>query len=303
MKKFTRKTLLIIAIFASMLNSKVCLTDEKQTDKISKIKKVLKYWPFTIPVAGLGLGLVTCLICRNCKNKQKINHTEAIDKQKDDEIKKLGYESRKHDWCAIASIVNSLKSCGIKMTQEEIVKRIKVKFPKFPGGGFDPKEYIDVCKEIAQENKIFFHHVRLECYPSVIKTKAGYKCEKPINTNAFKVAILKFYELIGKIPFFIDDSHYDPVTLGHMVNVVDIQNGNIKIFDNLGVGYIRNENIDDFVKKYLDRLKTRPSVRFVMGGFSDKYNDFTNCLSWLAGHGSDEKKIYATNSNGFAKYV
>ena len=88
-----------------------------------------------------------------------------------------------------------------------------------------------------------------------------------------------------------------------MVDVVDIQNDNIKIFDNLGNGYIRNENIDDFVKKYLGRLKTRPSIKFVMGGFNDKHNDCTNCLTWLAGHGSDEKKIYATNFNDFAKYV
>ena len=125
MKKFTRKTLLIIAMFASMLNSKVCLVDEKQTDKIPKIKKVLKYWPFTIPVAGFGLGLVAYLICKNY----------------DDEIKKLGYESRKNNgWSAIASIVNSLKSCGIKMTQEEIVRRIRVNFPNFSGEGCDSNE-------------------------------------------------------------------------------------------------------------------------------------------------------------------
>ena len=100
--------------------------------------------------------------------------------------------------------------------------------------------------------------------------------DKQLGSGLVADAILKFYELIGKRPFWIDDSSYDPKRIGHMVNVIDISGNKIKIFDNLGGGRIRDENLSDFVGKYFERS----GYEFIMGGFGETFNNFISEASW-----------------------
>ena len=293
--KLVRK---LVSSVLGVLVSCGCMSSARKLRKVQKnvesrnsfgrTLKVVSPYLLPLPFAGviyLGYNLIkddSCSEERQKRGKDKDCHSHVV---KYDECK--DYEMRKKSlWCVPASIVNVLKSSGVKMTQEDVSSMI----PEVINRGRNAFAYGDACQKIAKDNNLFFCSAQVVClgHHKVVKHDKTVE-EEPVEWEKFsdhkqlKDVILKFYELIGKRTFFILDSAYGvgKDVIAHMVNVIRVSNDEIVIFDNLD-GKIRREKILDFVKKYLNQYQYgNDCVGFVMGSFIRNQEVTSDKRDWL----------------------
>ena len=167
--KLVRK---LVSSVLGVLVSCGCMSSARKLRKVQKnvesrnsFGRTLKVVsPYLLPLlfAGviyLGYNLIkddSCSEERQKRGKDKDCHSHVV---KYDECK--DYEMcKKSLWCVPASIVNVLKSSGVKMTQEDVSSMI----PEAIKGGRTTSSYVNACRNIAENNELFFHHVIVHCF-------------------------------------------------------------------------------------------------------------------------------------------
>lgn len=218
------------------INRNVMLGRNKNVTR-RKNKNFKSYLPFFIPAGLLGLGGIYLLL----KPKRVSSFGRSVyDICKD-------FEPRIREACGIASTVNVLKHFGIKITQEQLIEML---IKEDASGSMRSDGTIsnfglisNVLDETLEKNNLFAYEVGVD-----------YLLPKDDSYVKFiKEAILSFYKLVDRNPFVIDSPYYNPLIVGHMVNVVEVTDSQIILYDNLGKGSIKQFDLDAFAKGYLDR--------------------------------------------------
>ena len=218
------------------INRNVMLGRNKNVTR-TKNKNLINYLPFFIPAGLLGFGGIYLLL----KPKRVSSFGRSVyDICKD-------FEPRIREACGIASTVNVLKHFGIKITQEQLIEMLikeDTSGSMRSDGTIDDFQLIrSVLDETLEKNNLFAYDVEV-----------NYLLPKDDSYVKFiKEAILSFYKLVDRNPFVIDSPYYNPLIVGHMVNVVEVTDSQIILYDNLGKGSIKQFDLDAFAKGYLDR--------------------------------------------------